>query len=85
MRIPNWLVVMAALVAAIPFGWYLGVYAAVLLLGPDIGVFPVVSIPLAILASGFFVLVSSLRPWQRLAIMAGGSGFMALVSLFVPA
>jgi hypothetical protein len=69
----RWLLLGLALLAAIPFGWMLGVIAAFLLLGSDIGVFPVLTIP-AGWAAGIALAVA---PWAdvrlRLAALAGGT------------
>ena len=43
---------------AIPCGWLLGVGAAELLLGRDFGVFPVITIPLGLIAAVTFALMS---------------------------
>jgi hypothetical protein len=40
----SWALIAAAVVAAFPFGWGLGVLAAYLMVGPDFGVFPVLMI-----------------------------------------
>jgi hypothetical protein len=72
MRIPGWLIVAAAAVVAVPFGWMLGVLAAELIVGPEFGVFPVVTIPIGIAASLWFAVSRIVTPLVRLAIMAAG-------------
>jgi hypothetical protein len=87
MRIPSWLLVAAAVVAALPFGWGLGVLAAYLLLGREIGVFPVLTIPVAVIGSIIIALSSRFSPATRLAVTAGGTvvlsiiGFLALETI----
>jgi hypothetical protein len=80
MHIPSWAVVAAALVAAVPFGWLLGVFGAELMLGPDIGVFPVVTIPVGLAAGIALALAPVARPAIRLAIIAAGTVLLALVA-----
>jgi hypothetical protein len=85
MRIPAWCLIVAAVVLVLPLGWYLGVYATSLLIGPDVGVFPVLTIPVCIAAAAIFVIRSTLGPWKCLSVMAGGTGVVALTATFVPA
>ena len=71
--IGRWLLIGLALVAALPFGWMLGVFLAFLLLGSNMGVFPVLTIPLG-WAAGFAVaLVRWADPAVRLAVLAAGT------------
>jgi hypothetical protein len=51
MRIPSWLLVIAAVLAAFPFGWGLGVFVAYLVAGKNFGQLPVLTVPLGIAAS----------------------------------
>jgi hypothetical protein len=76
---PRTFVVLAALVVAIPCGWLLGVGAAELLLGRDFGVFPVITIPLGLIAAVTFALMSRINPGVRLAVLAAGSVVLFLV------
>ena len=64
---------------AIPCGWLLGVGAAELLLGRDFGVFPVITIPLGLIAAVTFALMSRINPGVRLAVLAAGSVVLFLV------
>ena len=73
MRFPSWLIVTAAVIAAVPFGWGLGVLIAHLLLGRDIGVFPALTIPIATIGAIVFALSSTFSPVTRLAVTAGGT------------
>jgi hypothetical protein len=45
MQIPSWVLIVAAVLAAFPFGATLGVLAAVLIAGRDVGVLPALTIP----------------------------------------
>jgi len=67
-------IVAAAVVAAIPFGWLLGVAVAELIVGRDFGVFPVLTIPLGWVAAVSFALTSRVHPGVRLAVLAAGTG-----------
>jgi hypothetical protein len=80
MHLPGWVIVAAAFVAAIPFGWLLGVAVAELIVGRDFGVFPVLTIPLGWAAAVCFALTSRVRAGVRLAVLAGGT---ALFFVFV--
>jgi len=73
MRVPAWLIVAAAVVVAFPFAWGLGVDVAFLLLGPEVGAFPVVTILLALGAAVSFAIAPWLTPAKRLAILAAGT------------
>ena len=75
----SWLIVAAAVVVAIPFGYALGVVAVSLLAGPDIGQMPVMSVPIAILGSIIFALLPVLTPRIRLTILAAGAVVLILV------
>jgi hypothetical protein len=68
----------AAVMAAIPFGWLLGVAAARVLLGPDMGVFPVATIPLGWIAAIGFALARRFSPGLRLAVLAAGTGLLLI-------
>jgi len=83
MRIPSWLVIATAVLAAIPFGWGLGVLAAFLILGGDFGQLPALTVPVCIIASIIFVLSSSRSPWARLAIMVFGTGLFVFVGMLL--
>jgi len=65
-------IVLTALAVAIPCGWLLGVGAAEVVLGRDFGVFPVITIPLGLIAAVTFALMSRINPSLRLAVLAGG-------------
>jgi hypothetical protein len=68
----------AALVAALPCGWGLGVIAAQLISGPDIGVLPAATIPFGILAAMWFALLPKPGAWTRLAVLVIGTGLFLL-------
>jgi hypothetical protein len=79
MRVPSWVVVTAAVVAALPFGWGLGVLIAYALTSGRIGQLPALTVPLAIIASIVFALSSSLTPGTRLTILVVGTGVFLLL------
>jgi hypothetical protein len=78
-RLPCWLIVTAAVIAALPFGWGLGVLVAHLLLGREIGVFPALTISIAIVGSIVFALSRAFSPATRLGITAGGTTVLLIV------
>jgi hypothetical protein len=81
MQFPSWAVVTAAVVAAFPFGWGLGVTAAYLLAGPDFGQLPALTVPLGIIAAIVFALLPLLSARKRLLIMVAGTGLFILLGL----
>jgi hypothetical protein len=83
MRIPSWLIVIAAVIAALPFAWGLGVLAAHLMLGPDVGVMPALTIPIALAGLIAVALSRALSPGTRFAIMAGGAAFFIILGALV--
>lgn len=79
MRGGSGLIVAAAALAAIPFGYALGVIVASLLAGPDIGQMPAMSVPIAIAGSIAFALLPVLTPRTRLTILTVGAVVLILV------
>jgi hypothetical protein len=73
MRVPSWVVVTAAVIMAVPFGWGLGVVIAMLAVGRDVGVLPAAIIPFAIVGSIWFALSSVTTPLIRLAALTAGT------------
>jgi hypothetical protein len=71
-RIPSWVVVTAAVIAALPFGWGLAVLAAYLLTAGRIGQLPALTVPLAIIGSIAFTLSRSLSPGMPLTSFSSG-------------
>ena len=69
MTIPPRLIVAGAVVIAIPSGWMLGVLAAEAMVGHDVGVLPVLTIPFGIVGSITFALVRIAAPATRLVIL----------------
>ncbi len=83
MRIPPWVVVAAAVVMALPFGWGLGVLAAYILAGKNFGQLPAATVPLGIIAALAFALWPSLKPSTRLKVTFGGSAAFILFAWLV--
>jgi hypothetical protein len=81
MQFPSWAIVAAAVVAAFPFGWGLGVTAAYLLAGPDFGQLPALTVPVGIIAAIVFALLPLLSARKRLLIMVAGTGLLILLGL----
>ena len=79
MRMPSALLVVGAVILALPFGWGLGVVAAYLIAGPDFGQLPVGTIPVCIVGAVVFVIASPLLAQWRLAIMAVGTAAFLLL------
>jgi hypothetical protein len=82
MRVPAWVLVTAAVIAALPFGWGLGVLVAYAVTAGRIGQLPALTVPLAIIGSIVFALSPWLSPGMRLTILAVGTGvFLVLGSV----
>ena len=73
MQVPTWLIVAAAVVLALPFGWGLGLVAAYIVAGKNFGQLPAVTVPLGILAALAFAVWPSFRPSTRLKVTFVGS------------
>jgi len=85
MRIPSWVLITTAVVAALPFGWGLGVLVAYLIAGPNFGQLPVLTVPISLVVSVAFALLPVLSPGKRLTILAGGAAaFVVLGALVGP-
>jgi hypothetical protein len=72
---------LGALLAALPFGWAIGVFAAYAIAGPDFGQLPVVTVPICIAAALVFALVPVLSAGTRLRIMLGGTAAFVVFGL----
>jgi hypothetical protein len=81
MAAPRWVVSGAALLAALPFGWCLGVLAAYVVSGSDFGQLPALTVPLGIVAAVIFARASVLTAPARLAIMVAGTALFILVGM----
>ena len=81
MRVHPVVMLIAAVILALPFGWGLGVVLAYAIAGPQFGVLPALTIPIATAGAIAFVLASSMTAQTRLAIMAGGSAVFVVLSL----
>jgi hypothetical protein len=80
MRTPSWVIVVAAVVMAVPFGWGLGVLAAYLIAGPNFGQLPAATVPIGIVASIAFVLIPGFKPRTRLSVVTGGTVLFILLA-----
>lgn len=67
-----WLVVQAV-VAAFPFAWGVGVLIARLLVGPDMGALPALTILIALVGAITYALLPISPPVTRRNVMAGGA------------
>jgi len=83
MRIPNFILVVAAVILALPFGWGLGVLLAYGIAGKDFGQLPAGTVPVAIIGSIVFALSPRTSAQTRFAIMAGGTSVFVLLSFLV--
>jgi len=81
MRMHSWAVTAAAVIAAFPFGWGLGLIAAYLIAGHDFGQLPALTVPLCIVSAIAFALSLLLTPGRRLAILVLGSGLFILLGV----
>jgi hypothetical protein len=80
MRIPSALLVTAAVVLALPFGWGLGVLAAYAIAGPDFGQLPAGTVPIALIASVVFAVLPSISAKTRFTIIAAGAAVFVLLA-----
>ncbi len=81
MRIPPSLLIAAAVILALPFGWGLGVVLAYAIAGKDFGQLPVGTVPIAIVASIVFALSPAISPKTRVMVMTTGTAVFVLLSL----
>lgn len=71
--------VVVALIAALPFGWGLGLLAAHIVGGPQFGQLPAFTIPVCVLASlAFAVLPIGASAMRRNILIGGAAGFILL-------
>jgi len=80
MRIPSALVVIAATILALPFGWGLGVLVAYAIAGPDFGQLPAGTVPLCVGGAIAFALAAPISASKRLAIMAAGTAIVVVLA-----
>ena len=73
MNVPSWVVVAGAVVAALPFGWGLGLVAAYMIAGKDFGQLPALTVPIGLLAALVFALWPSVKPRTRLTVLFVGA------------
>ena len=83
MRIPSWLLVIAAVIAALPFGWGLGVVVAYLVAGPNFGQLPILTVPIGLIVSIAFALLPILTAGTRLAILVVGAAAFIVLGMFI--
>ena len=81
MRVPAWVLVTASVVAALPFGWGVGVLVAYVLTAGRIGQLPALTVPLAIIGSIAFALSPWLTPGMRLTVLLVGTGVFVLLGI----
>jgi hypothetical protein len=73
MRFPRGVIIGAAVVMALPFGWGLGVMAAYLVAGKDFGQLPIMTVPLGLIAAIAFAVLPIVEATTRLKIMVAGT------------
>jgi len=81
--LPSWAVVTGTVIAALPFGWGLGVVVAYLIAGPNFGQLPALTVPICLIASIVFALMPILTPVKRLMILVIGAGLFILIGLLL--
>ena len=79
MQMPARVIVVAAVVLALPFGWGLGVLAALIIGGKNFGQLPAVTVPLGIIAAIVFALWPSFKAATRFKVMLAGSVVFVLI------
>src|SRR5262249_43942397 len=82
MQIPAWLIVAAAVVLALPFGWGLGLLVAYVVAGKDFGQLPA-AVRLGLLAALAFALWPSFSPSTRLKVVFLGSAAFILLAWLI--
>jgi hypothetical protein len=80
MRVPAWVLVTAAVIAALPFGWGLGVLVAYAVTAGRIGQLPALTVPLAIIGSIGFAASPWLAPSTRLTVLLVGTAMFLLLA-----
>jgi hypothetical protein len=76
MRFPPWVLIIATLLAAFPFGVALGLFAAFLMAGRNLGVLPALTVPFGIIVAIALASLPIRSPGKRLAIMVIGTAAM---------
>lgn len=71
---------LGCLLLVLPFGWMVGLFAAIVLSGGAVGQLPMLTIPIAILGSIVFAVLPLLPVGQRLGIMSLGTAGLYLAS-----
>jgi hypothetical protein len=69
----NWVLTAATVVLALPVGWGLGLIAAYLIVGKNLGQLPAGTVPLGIIAAEVFALWPSLKTRTRFTVMLVGT------------
>jgi hypothetical protein len=80
MRIPEFLLIAAAVILALPFGWGLGVIVAYAIAGPDFGQLPVGTIPVSLIAAIIFAVRPSISAQIRFTVMAVGTAVFVVLA-----
>jgi hypothetical protein len=72
---------LGCLLLVLPFGWMVGVVAAIVLTGGAIGQLPMMTVPLGILGAGIFAVLPMVPVNTRLSVMAFGTVGLWLFSV----
>lgn len=80
MHLQSWLLIVAALLVALPFGFLLGMLIAWVVAGRStmVGMIPIMTIPPAVIAALVFALVPVFTAGTRLTTLAIGAVLMAI-------
>lgn len=68
------------LLLVLPFGWMLGLVAAIVLSGGAVGQLPMLTIPIAVLGSLAFAVLPLAPVATRLRVMAAGTALLYLLA-----
>ena len=82
-RVPAWVLVTGAVVAAFPFSWGLGVLVAYVVTAGRIGQLPALTVPLASIGAIGFAVSPWLTPAMRLTVLLVGTGVFVLFGIVV--
>ena len=82
MRNPSWLV-LANLVAAVPFGWALGVVGALVVMGRNIGQLPVMTVPGGIVVGFIFAVWPRPKASTRFAILLSATVVLIFIGWMI--
>ena len=82
-RLPSWVMVTAAVVMAFPFGWGVGLLAAYIIAGKEVGQLPAATVPLGLLGALAFAVSPTAQPTTRFKILSAGAVLLVALAWLV--